>query len=103
MISHARRRAAVILSATVAVAVGAVVATTSLAGAATVGTDLGVATSALQFEPPATLPDFGAATVTVTNVGTVRPSAATIEVDTKSSLNRVTANGVACRLVSLSN
>jgi len=101
MISFPRRRAAVTLPVTVVVAVGAVLATTSFAGAATARRDLAVGTSALQFQPPATLPDTGTATVTVTNVGTTRPSAATIEVDTVSRLNRVTASGLSCRVVNL--
>jgi len=101
MISFPRRRAAVTLPVTVVVAVGAVLATTSFAEAATARRDLAVGTSALQFQPPATLPDTGAATVTVTNVGTTRPSAASIEVDTVSRLNRVTVNGLPCRVVNL--
>jgi hypothetical protein len=91
----------VTLPVTVVVAVGAVLATTSFAGAATARRDLAVATSALQFQPPATLPDTGIAAVTVTNVGTTQPPAASIEVDTVSRLNRVIANGLQCRVVNL--
>jgi hypothetical protein len=91
----------VTLPVTVIVAVGAVLATTSFAEAATVRRDLAVGTSALQFQPPATLPDTGTATVTITNVGTTRPAVASIEVDTVSRLNRVTANGLPCRVVNL--
>jgi hypothetical protein len=101
MIPFPRRRAAVTLPVTVVVAVGAVLATTSFAAAATARRDLAVGTSALQFQPPATLPDTGTATVTVTNVGTTRPSAASIEVDTVSRLNGVTANGLSCRVVNV--
>lgn len=103
MISSPRRGAATTLSVTAVVAVGAVLATTGFADAATAHRDLAVGTSALQFQPPATLPDSGTATVTVTNVGTTRPSAATIEVDTESRLKRVTANGLLCRVVNLSS
>ena len=99
MILFPRRRVAVTVPVTVVVAVGAVLATTSFAEAATARRDLAVGTSALRFQPPATLPDTGTATVTVTNRGTTRPSAASIEVDTVSRLNRVTANGQRCRVV----
>ena len=74
MISFPRRRVAVTVPVTVVVAVGAVLATTSFAEAATARRDLAVGTSALRFQPPATLPDTGTATVTVTNRGTTRPS-----------------------------
>jgi len=103
MITFPRRRAAVTLPVVAVLVAGAVLATTTFAGAATASLDLAVATSALQFQPPATLPDSGAATATVTNVGTTLPAAATIEVDTVSKLKRVTANGVACRVVHLSS
>ena len=101
MISFPRRRVAVTVPGTVVVAVGAVLATTSFADAATARRDLAVGTSALRFQPPATIPDTGTATVTVTNRGTTRPSAASIEVDTVSRLNRVTANGHRCRVVNV--
>jgi hypothetical protein len=101
MIFLPRRRAALTLAVTVSVVVGAVLATSSFAEAATARRDLAVGTSALQFQPPATLPDTGTATVTVTNVGTIRPSAARIEVDTVSRLKRVTADGQPCRVVNL--
>jgi hypothetical protein len=101
MISYPRRRAAVAMSVTAVVAVGAVLATSGFAEAATARTDLAVGTSALQFQPPATIPDTGSATVTVTNVGTTRPATVSIEVDTVSRLNQVTANGRPCRIVNL--
>ncbi|MEV8508235.1 hypothetical protein AB0368_25930 [Actinoplanes sp. NPDC051475] len=84
---------------TAILAAGAVLATTSLAGAATASLDLAVGTSPLEFQPPATLPDSGVATVTITNFGTTRPSAASIEVDTVSRLHQVTVNGLPCRIV----
>ena len=101
MISFPRRRAALTLPMTAVLAVGVVLATTSIAGAAASNVDLAVGTSALQFQPPATIPDSGIATVTVTNVGTIRPSAASIEVDTVSRLDQVTANGKPCLVVNL--
>jgi hypothetical protein len=85
----------------VVLAVGAVLATTRLADAAA-GPDLAVSTSVLQFQPPATLPDTGTATVTVRNVGTTRPSSARLELDTVSQLDRVTVDGRACRIVAVS-
>lgn len=101
MISFPRRRAAVTLPVTAVVAVGAVLTTTSFAGAATARLDLAVTTSTLQFQPPATLPDTGTATVTVSNVGTTRPSVASVEVNTVSRLRRVTSNGLPCRVVNV--
>ena len=101
MILFPRRRAAVTLPVTAVLAAGAVFATTSIAGAAAASLDLALATSALQFQPPATIPDSGTATVTVINVGTTRPSVASIEVDTVSRLGGVSANGLPCRVVSL--
>lgn len=103
MIPFPRRRASVTLPVTAVVAVGAVLATIGSAEAATAYQDLTVKTSTLRFQPPATLPDAGTATVTVTNVGTARPAAASIEVDTQSRLMRVTANGLLCRVFNLSN
>jgi hypothetical protein len=102
MISFRRRHAAVATSVTVGlVAAGTVLATSGFAEGATARRDLGVQTSALQFQPPATLPDAGAATVTVTNVGATRPPSARVEVDTVSRLNQVTANGLPCRVVAV--
>ena len=101
MILFARRLAAVALPVTMAVTVGGSLAPASVAQAAIFRLDLAVATSVLQFQPPATLPDTGTATVTITNVGTVRPFTARVEVDTVSRLNRVTANGLPCALVNL--
>ncbi|HEX8627951.1 MAG TPA: hypothetical protein VF755_07255 [Catenuloplanes sp.] len=103
MILFNRLRAAVTLAlpVTAVVTVGAVLATTTVAGAAPALRDLAVATSALQFQPPATLPDSGTATITVTNVGTTRPAAASIELNTVSRLRRVTADGLTCRVVNL--
>jgi hypothetical protein len=101
MISFVRRRAAVAMPVAAVVAVGAVLAATGFAEAATARRDLAVGTSALQFQPPATLPDVGSATVRITNAGTTRPATARVEVDTVSRLNRVTANGQPCRVVNL--
>lgn len=95
MLSFPRRHAAVAASV-----IFGVLAMAGSAQAAILRLDLAVATSALQFQPPATLPDIGAATIRVTNVGILRPSAAIVEVDTVSRLSRVTANGVACQVVS---
>lgn len=103
MISFPRRGAALALPVTAVVVVGVALATTGFAEAVAVSPDLAVGTSVLQFQPPVTLPDAGTATVTVTNVGIAKPAVASIEVDTKSRLKRVTADGLLCRIAHLSS
>jgi hypothetical protein len=89
--------------ASTVVALGAAVAAASFADAATTRRDLAVATSDLQFQPPATLPDTGVATVTITDVGNTRPTQLRFEVDTVSRLQSVSVRGIGCSVVHLSN
>ena len=98
-----RRRTFVITLAATAAAVGAAVAAAGFADAATARRDLAVGTSVLQFQPPATLPDTGVATVTIADVGNTRPTRLRFEVDTVSRLESVTGTGVACFVVHRSN